>query len=160
MASKVDGMIRDFSWGGDKDYGSCLFPSPFATVTLAWSTPRKDWIKINCDIKVGTGTMCVVALVKDFLGKVLWIATDILEFTDPLIGSWDHDLVRDMFNFRDASLILDLPLSITDEDDCWSWTGETNSSFTVSNAYMLLQQNKEPQPAANNFGFWKNLWQL
>uniref|UniRef100_A0A803QDQ2 DUF4283 domain-containing protein n=1 Tax=Cannabis sativa TaxID=3483 RepID=A0A803QDQ2_CANSA len=33
-------------------------------------------------------------------------------------GSWDQDLVCDMFNSRDASLILGLPLSITDEGDC------------------------------------------
>uniref|UniRef100_A0A803NIH6 Uncharacterized protein n=1 Tax=Cannabis sativa TaxID=3483 RepID=A0A803NIH6_CANSA len=35
-------------------------------------------------------------------------------------GSWDHDLVLDMFNTRDASFILGLPLSISDEGDCWS----------------------------------------
>uniref|UniRef100_A0A803Q554 RNase H type-1 domain-containing protein n=1 Tax=Cannabis sativa TaxID=3483 RepID=A0A803Q554_CANSA len=45
--------------------------------------------------------------------------------------SWDYDLVCDMFNSRDASLILGLPLSTTDADDCWSLTSETNGSFTL-----------------------------
>uniref|UniRef100_A0A803QQ60 RNase H type-1 domain-containing protein n=1 Tax=Cannabis sativa TaxID=3483 RepID=A0A803QQ60_CANSA len=75
-------------------------------------------------------------------------------------ASWDYDLVHDMFNPRDANLILGLPLSSIDEDGCWYWIGESNGSFSVSNAYLLLQKEKAPQPAANNFGFWKELWQL
>ncbi|XP_030499797.2 uncharacterized protein LOC115715121 [Cannabis sativa] len=75
--------------------------------------------------------------------------------------SWDHDLVTDMFNHRDAPLILGPPLSSSNlDDDCWYWTGESNGSFSVSSAYSLLQQSKHPRPAANNFGFWKELWQL
>uniref|UniRef100_A0A803P9M0 Reverse transcriptase zinc-binding domain-containing protein n=1 Tax=Cannabis sativa TaxID=3483 RepID=A0A803P9M0_CANSA len=73
---------------------------------------------------------------------------------------WDHDLVIDMFNPRDAALILGLPLSHTLDDDCWYWNGESNGSFSVSSAYSLLQQSKSSRPVPNNFGFWKELWQL
>ncbi|XP_060968325.1 uncharacterized protein LOC133035900 [Cannabis sativa] len=66
---------------------------------------------------------------------------------------WDYDLIMDMFNPRDASLILGLPLSHTFDDDCWYWSGEPNGSFSVRSAYALLQQSKSTRPASNNFGF-------
>ncbi|KAM6543638.1 hypothetical protein CsatB_008085 [Cannabis sativa] len=38
--------------------------------------------------------------------------------------SWDDSLVRDMFNAKDANLILGIPLSFSATDDHWAWIGE------------------------------------
>uniref|UniRef100_A0A803PKA2 RNase H type-1 domain-containing protein n=1 Tax=Cannabis sativa TaxID=3483 RepID=A0A803PKA2_CANSA len=57
-----------------------------AQATLSWSPPPEDWLKINCDVRVGSESMCVVALAKDCWGTVVWTATDLLDFADALIG--------------------------------------------------------------------------
>uniref|UniRef100_A0A803PGS2 RNase H type-1 domain-containing protein n=1 Tax=Cannabis sativa TaxID=3483 RepID=A0A803PGS2_CANSA len=51
-----------------------------------WSPPLpEDWVKINCDVKVSCGSMCVVALARDHTESVLWVATNMLNFSDSLI---------------------------------------------------------------------------
>uniref|UniRef100_A0A803QEU3 ATP-dependent DNA helicase n=1 Tax=Cannabis sativa TaxID=3483 RepID=A0A803QEU3_CANSA len=47
---------------------------------------RLDWIKLNCDVKVGLDTMCTVVVAKDHLGKVIWVHTSKLDFADALCG--------------------------------------------------------------------------
>uniref|UniRef100_A0A803QK61 MSP domain-containing protein n=1 Tax=Cannabis sativa TaxID=3483 RepID=A0A803QK61_CANSA len=51
-------------------------------VSHKW-TPR---VKINCDVKVGCGSMCGVALARDHMGSILWVTTNKLNLVDPLIG--------------------------------------------------------------------------
>ncbi|KAM6543702.1 hypothetical protein CsatB_008149 [Cannabis sativa] len=68
------------------DYGSCLFSPPQPSETLAWSPPLEDWVKINCDVKVGGDTMCAVAIARDHKESVLWVAAKRLHFSDPLTG--------------------------------------------------------------------------
>ncbi|KAM6582630.1 hypothetical protein CsatB_009632 [Cannabis sativa] len=53
----------------------------------------------------------------------------------------DHDIVHDMFNSRDASLILGLPLCFSAGEDCWPWIGESTVHFSIKSAYNLLQQS-------------------
>uniref|UniRef100_A0A803NGZ9 RNase H type-1 domain-containing protein n=1 Tax=Cannabis sativa TaxID=3483 RepID=A0A803NGZ9_CANSA len=67
-------------------YNLCLFPTPVICTTSLWSPPPEDWVKINCDVKVGSDSMCVVALARDHKESILWIASNILSFSDPLIG--------------------------------------------------------------------------
>ncbi|XP_060974183.1 uncharacterized protein LOC133039333 [Cannabis sativa] len=52
--------------------------------------------------------------------------------------SWDTDLVRDMFNDRDANLILSIPLSFSASSDFWSWSNESSGHFSVKSAYRSL----------------------
>ncbi|KAM6587934.1 hypothetical protein CsatA_010539 [Cannabis sativa] len=54
--------------------------------TQAWSPPPEDWVKINCDVKVGGETMCAVAIARDHNESVLWVAAKRLHFSDPLTG--------------------------------------------------------------------------
>ncbi|KAM6543770.1 hypothetical protein CsatB_008217 [Cannabis sativa] len=51
-----------------------------------WSPPPDDWVKINCDVKVGSDSMCAVALARDHKDSILWVASNILNFFDSLIG--------------------------------------------------------------------------
>ncbi|XP_060969649.1 uncharacterized mitochondrial protein AtMg00310-like [Cannabis sativa] len=53
--------------------------------------------------------------------------------------SWDYDLVRDMFNNRDADIILGIPLSSNVSIDTWSCEGERTGEFSVKSAYNMLQ---------------------
>uniref|UniRef100_A0A803QAW2 Uncharacterized protein n=1 Tax=Cannabis sativa TaxID=3483 RepID=A0A803QAW2_CANSA len=50
-------MWRSSSWGimpvVDSDYGSVLFSLPDAAIPHGWTPPPEEWIKINCDVKVG-----------------------------------------------------------------------------------------------------------
>ncbi|KAM6559052.1 uncharacterized protein LOC133033131 [Cannabis sativa] len=68
------------------DFAACMFAPALAAVSPVWSPPPEDWIKINCDVKVGSGSMCVAALASDHTWIVLWVAANILDFADPLIG--------------------------------------------------------------------------
>ncbi|KAM6543214.1 hypothetical protein CsatB_007661 [Cannabis sativa] len=68
------------------NYASCLFASKLAAMSPVWSPPPEEWIEINCNVKVGSCSMCVATLARDHTWTVLWAATKRLNFTDSLIG--------------------------------------------------------------------------
>ena len=74
--------------------------------------------------------------------------------------AWDEDLVRDMFNPRDAQLILNIPLSSDRQEDSWFWAFESSGQFSVKSTYKYLQLGAEvdTQPGHNNF--WSKIWKL
>uniref|UniRef100_A0A803NSJ1 Uncharacterized protein n=1 Tax=Cannabis sativa TaxID=3483 RepID=A0A803NSJ1_CANSA len=47
------------------DFGPCSFLTPMLITPPTWFPSPDDWVKINCDVKVGSGSMCVVALARD-----------------------------------------------------------------------------------------------
>ncbi|XP_019181633.1 PREDICTED: uncharacterized protein LOC109176682 [Ipomoea nil] len=51
---------------------------------------------------------------------------------------WDVDIIKDIFNQRDADLILNTPLSRSNRDDKLIWMGEDRGNFTVKSCYKLL----------------------
>uniref|UniRef100_A0A803PVI6 RNase H type-1 domain-containing protein n=1 Tax=Cannabis sativa TaxID=3483 RepID=A0A803PVI6_CANSA len=77
----IDSIIRCYA-----NYGSQLFTSPTTRAAPHWSPLLEDWIKIIFDVKVGSSSMSVVALARDHLGTVLWVASNMLIFCDALIG--------------------------------------------------------------------------
>lgn len=72
---------------------------------------------------------------------------------------WDEDLILDVFNERDASLILSIPLDGNDKDT-WYWWYEKLGFYSVKSAYVHLHEAKRGVNMANNSGFWRKLWQL
>ena len=52
--------------------------------------------------------------------------------------SWDYDLITDVFNSRDAGLILQVPLSVRQNADRWYWLADPKGQFTVRSYYKLL----------------------
>uniref|UniRef100_A0A803Q660 Reverse transcriptase n=1 Tax=Cannabis sativa TaxID=3483 RepID=A0A803Q660_CANSA len=74
--------------------------------------------------------------------------------------SWDDSLVRDMFNARDSTLIMSIPLSFFATNDHWAWVGEKTGHFSVKSAYNLLQTEKSNRLGDSNSGFWRKLWHL
>ncbi|KAL8134495.1 hypothetical protein AgCh_009499 [Apium graveolens] len=52
---------------------------------------------------------------------------------------WDDDILWDVFNKRDRSLIRKIPLSARRERDTWYWLPEERGMFSVKSCYRLLQ---------------------
>ncbi|XP_074327095.1 uncharacterized protein LOC141665037 [Apium graveolens] len=73
--------------------------------------------------------------------------------------AWDVDLVLDIFEARDADLILSIPLS-ENEKDTWYWRHEKMGQYSVKSGYKLLQTAKDQSNTADNSGFWRKLWNL
>ncbi|XP_030497624.2 uncharacterized protein LOC115713283 [Cannabis sativa] len=65
-------------------------------------------------------------------------------------GTWDIELVQDMFNHRDADLNLSIPLSFSASGDFWSWSGEHSGLFSVKSAYRMLLDNKDPRSVCHS----------
>ncbi|XP_060965604.1 uncharacterized protein LOC133034522 [Cannabis sativa] len=74
--------------------------------------------------------------------------------------SWDVDLVLDLFNNRDAHLILSIPLSSSRVDDTWYWCLEKTGHFTVKSAYKSLQVRKETGSQPNSSPVCNGIWKL
>ncbi|XP_060974685.1 uncharacterized protein LOC133039757 [Cannabis sativa] len=63
-----------------------LLPSPSLPVKDCWMPPPLDWIKLNCDVRVGLESMCTAVVVRNHLGRVISIHTSRLDFTKALCG--------------------------------------------------------------------------
>lgn len=73
---------------------------------------------------------------------------------------WDNELIADIFEERDANLILAIPLR-SDMRDSWYWKGEKLGHYSVKSAYGMLQKEKNANNnAPDNSGFWRKLWNL
>ncbi|KAL8103095.1 hypothetical protein AgCh_027577 [Apium graveolens] len=72
---------------------------------------------------------------------------------------WDEDLVNDVFDRRDASIILTIPLN-NDIEYTWYWSRERLGNYTVKSAYLMIQESKAGIMLEANSGFWQKLWNL
>lgn len=73
--------------------------------------------------------------------------------------SWDIDLVRDIFDDRDANLILSIPVSRAD-DDVWFWRKDKLGHYTVKSAYGVAKEVVSGNTACNISNFWHKIWNL
>ena len=94
------------------------------------------------------------------------IITKVCELIDPNTGSWDSNLVRDLFWPDDTNLILSIPI-FEDMEDEWAWHFEEKGSFTVKSAYRLQRQledisnNGQVGCQDTEKGFnWLSIWKL
>ncbi|XP_031108675.1 uncharacterized protein LOC116013165 [Ipomoea triloba] len=56
---------------------------------------------------------------------------------DTHASGWDMELVRDVFNDRDALLILSIPIPLVPSSDIWYWERELHGLYSVKSAYRL-----------------------
>ncbi|KAM6570726.1 hypothetical protein CsatB_018711 [Cannabis sativa] len=63
-----------------------LLPIPSSIVRESWSPPPQDWIKINCDVRVGLESMCTAVVARNHMRRVIWVHTARLDFSDVLCG--------------------------------------------------------------------------
>ncbi|XP_074326550.1 uncharacterized protein LOC141664498 [Apium graveolens] len=73
--------------------------------------------------------------------------------------SWDLDLIRDIFDDRDAEIIMGIPLHVN-ELDKWYWRREKLGIYSVKSAYTIIQENNPYQDDYGDTGFWRRLWNL
>uniref|UniRef100_A0A803P1R5 RNase H type-1 domain-containing protein n=1 Tax=Cannabis sativa TaxID=3483 RepID=A0A803P1R5_CANSA len=55
-------------------------------------------------------------------------------------GSWDSEILDDLFEDRDKKLIMDIPLHISQGKDKLNWIYETSGFYSVKITYKLLQK--------------------
>lgn len=65
---------------------------------------------------------------------------------------WDFDLIMDVFDKRDADIILNTPLNSAVEDS-WYWRREKLRNYLVKSVYLLLQELKHNHNTTPNSGF-------
>ncbi|KAM6540555.1 hypothetical protein CsatB_005002 [Cannabis sativa] len=68
------------------DLHASLLPSPTPVLKEAWFPSLPDWIKLNCDVKVGFDSMCIAVVVRNHFGRVIRVQTAREDFSDVLCG--------------------------------------------------------------------------
>jgi ribonuclease HI len=70
------------------------------------------------------------------------ILTRVSDLIDPVTGTWDEVLVRDIFWEMDAKLILSIPVRM-EQEDFLAWHKENKGVFTVKSAYHVLKDEQD-----------------
>jgi hypothetical protein len=60
----------------------------------------------------------------------------------PYTGTWDTQLVKELFWEEDVVNILAIPVHI-DRDDCVAWHFDQKGTFSVKSAYHVLEDDAE-----------------
>ncbi|XP_030479168.1 uncharacterized protein LOC115696408 [Cannabis sativa] len=63
-----------------------FLPCPTPSLVGTWRPPPQDWIKLNCDVRVGLESMCIAVVARNHWGAVVQIHTARLDFADALCG--------------------------------------------------------------------------
>uniref|UniRef100_A0A803QQJ5 Reverse transcriptase n=1 Tax=Cannabis sativa TaxID=3483 RepID=A0A803QQJ5_CANSA len=71
---------------------------------------------------------------------------------------WDMEIINDLFNAIDQSVIMSVPLPMTVHEDCWTWSKEKSGFYSVKSAYGWLRN--QSIPAGVDAGLWKNFWKI
>ena len=69
---------------------------------------------------------------------------------------WDNDIILDLFNQRDANLILSIPLSQRSVSDSWFWCFDSKGLFSVKSCYKAIRG--EIDVVVNPV--WSRIWKL
>ncbi|XP_019197881.1 PREDICTED: uncharacterized protein LOC109191694 [Ipomoea nil] len=80
----------------------------------------------------------------------------VVNLIDQETGTWDHDLLTDIFEPNDVARILKIPIS-PDYDDMWYWHGDPRGYYTVKNGYRCMLGNYE-NTGNMEFTKWLTLW--
>uniref|UniRef100_A0A803PCK9 Reverse transcriptase domain-containing protein n=1 Tax=Cannabis sativa TaxID=3483 RepID=A0A803PCK9_CANSA len=73
---------------------------------------------------------------------------------------WDAEIIEDMFEARDAQLILSIQLSDSTTVDSWHWMMEQSGFYTVKSAYNYLQSSSGNWLHFDDDSYWKRLWKI
>lgn len=72
------------------------------------------------------------------------------------MNEWDEEIIYDLFNERDANLIMKIHLPMQNVQDSWLWMMDDKGLFTVQSCYRMLQGDNSNTRSE----FWKNLWSI
>lgn len=99
------------------------------------------------------------------------LLTRVAELIDPVTGSWDDQLVRDLFWEEDVANILAIPIRPHNEDHI-AWHFDEKGCFSVKSAYHVLadaaersSKTQQGETSAQGAGdskddLWRRLWRL
>ncbi|XP_050238017.1 uncharacterized protein LOC126687501 [Mercurialis annua] len=73
---------------------------------------------------------------------------------------WDLDVVSDLFNSRDISEIVSIPLVPDKREDSLSWRLERRGIYSVRSGYKHLMQTRHRGSNLDVRSGWKDLWHL
>ena len=76
------------------------------------------------------------------------------------ISLWDEDILSDLFNERDKSLIMQIPVSNGIKPDGWYWFGDRKGEYNVKNGYRRLLSSRNVISLGGTVGLWKAIWGL
>jgi hypothetical protein len=99
------------------------------------------------------------------------LLTHVSELIDPITGTWDEVLVREIFCDEDVECILGIPVH-EDLDDLVAWHFNTDGQFSVRSTYKVFMDDRRTSMQSRGGGsssaiasrvddpFWKRLWNL
>ena len=98
------------------------------------------------------------------------VISKVAELMDPIRGTWDSDLINDLFWEEDACNILAIPVHLDREDSVASHF-DRKGVFSVKSAYHALEDEAESkrvrqrgesssQPLSSRMQMWKKLWKV
>jgi hypothetical protein len=119
----------------------------------------------NCNWIPRTGMFTPIA------SKVANPPSRVCELINHTSMSWKSEEVRKYFLEIDSEAILQIPLSMRKQEDCWAWHHERNGLFIVRSAYRMLIEAKRRREdyfegrgscsdAGRIYKEWKQLWKL
>ncbi|KAM6543560.1 hypothetical protein CsatB_008007 [Cannabis sativa] len=76
------------------------------------------------------------------------------------VKEWDSEVLYDLFNSREAQIILQIPLNSNSIEDVWYWSKEPTGFYSVKSAYKHLQVIKGNWSMDDNSNLWKNFWKI
>ncbi|PON47662.1 hypothetical protein PanWU01x14_242830 [Parasponia andersonii] len=62
------------------------FIQGMALMTTAYQSPLEGWVKINFDVAMGSQKMCLAVVGRDHGGSILFVVTQQLYLSSPLVG--------------------------------------------------------------------------
>lgn len=159
---------------------SCLEAQPKTGISYSWRSILSgiDLLKKGLIWRVGDGENLNIWkdpwLPRDMSRRPITprgacLLCDVAELIDPTTGSWDVQMVRDIFWEEDARIILALPVH-GGMSNLAAWHFDKKGVFSVKSAYKVYrddQQNKSSrgggsasQPDHGYVTMWKKLWGL
>uniref|UniRef100_A0A803PSG4 Reverse transcriptase zinc-binding domain-containing protein n=1 Tax=Cannabis sativa TaxID=3483 RepID=A0A803PSG4_CANSA len=75
-------------------------------------------------------------------------------------SGWDLEIIADLFEARDQSLICGVPLFDTAASDQLFWSFENSGVYSIKSAYNFLQKQKSNWFDEEIAAFWSKLWKL
>uniref|UniRef100_A0A803P9N2 RNase H type-1 domain-containing protein n=1 Tax=Cannabis sativa TaxID=3483 RepID=A0A803P9N2_CANSA len=79
-------FLAKWGWKGANVNEIFLYASIVADTICIARNDKKDWIKINCDVRNETETMCMTVVARRHMASFVWIAVNNVPFSNPLIS--------------------------------------------------------------------------
>ncbi|KAF5442204.1 hypothetical protein F2P56_034891 [Juglans regia] len=151
-----------------------LGPNPSYTWRSIWEA--KKWLREGCRWRIGNGETALLwtekwipghrALEQEGFAVFETNRNDVVAcLVDELIGWWDMDKIRSLFNPNVIIDLLKIVLGPGTVADRWIWEHERNGQFSIKTCYhFIVDKMRGVQAESSNMqgqqGLWKALWKM